>query len=276
MVVGSEVRAWRPAVPGVAEVFHARFTDHAYPAHTHDTWTLLIVDDGAVTYDLDRHQHGALRTSVTLLPPHVAHDGRAARAGGFRKRVVYLEDAETGLAEPDLLGRAVDRPAVDDALLRRRVAQLHDVLAVPGEEVAAASRLTLVVDRLVAHLRGLDPTPEPRRDPTLARSLRDLIDARVPAGLGLDEAGALLHAHPTHLVRAFTAEFGLPPHRYLTGRRVDAARRLVLEGTPLVEVATAAGFHDQAHLSRHFVRLLGTTPGRFAGRAGPRARDRRA
>ena len=56
------VRAWRPAVPGVTEVFHARFTEHAYPSHTHDAWTLLIVDDGAVRYDLDRHEHGALPT----------------------------------------------------------------------------------------------------------------------------------------------------------------------------------------------------------------------
>ncbi|MEK8105019.1 AraC family ligand binding domain-containing protein [Micromonospora sp. M12] len=39
------------------------------PRHIHDVWTLLIVDDGAVRYDLDRHRHGALRTSVTLLPP---------------------------------------------------------------------------------------------------------------------------------------------------------------------------------------------------------------
>ncbi|HSK60888.1 MAG TPA: AraC family ligand binding domain-containing protein, partial [Actinomycetospora sp.] len=91
-----EVRAWRPAVPGITEVFHARFTEHAYPPHTHDAWTLLIVDAGAVRYDLDRHEHGALPTSVTLLPPHVAHDGRSARPGGFRKRVVYLDDTALG------------------------------------------------------------------------------------------------------------------------------------------------------------------------------------
>jgi transcriptional regulator GlxA family with amidase domain len=29
-------------------------------------------------------------------------------------------------------------------------------------------------------------------------------------------------------------------------------------------VATAVGFHDQAHLHRHFTRLVGTTPGRYA------------
>lgn len=71
----AEVRAWRPAVPGIMEVFHAHFTDHAYPMHVHDSWTLLIVDDGAVRYDLDRHEHGALDSMVTLLPPSVPHNG---------------------------------------------------------------------------------------------------------------------------------------------------------------------------------------------------------
>jgi AraC-like DNA-binding protein len=261
--MSEDVRAWRPAVPGITEVFHAHFVEHAYPSHTHDAWTLLIVDDGAVRYDLDRHEHGALPASVTLLPPHVAHDGRSARPGGFRKRVVYLDDA--ALTGPSLIGRAVDRPAFDDPLLRHRVDQLHRVLDRPGEELAAQTRLAFITERLAAHL-GHPPADVARRDPGLAHRLRDLLDARLPAGLTLDEAAAVLHAHPTHLVRAFTAEFGLPPHRYLTGRRIDLARRLVLGGMAPASVATAAGFHDQAHLTRHFRRVVGTTPGRFAAR----------
>lgn len=62
------IRAWRPAVAGVAEVLHATFPEHAYPAHAHDTWTLLLVDSGTVRYDLERHEHGALGDRVTLLP----------------------------------------------------------------------------------------------------------------------------------------------------------------------------------------------------------------
>lgn len=262
-----QVRAWRPAVPGVTEVFHAHFVEHAYPSHTHEAWTLLIVDDGAVRYDLDRHEHGALPSSVTLLPPHVAHDGRSARPGGFRKRVVYLDDAALRAPDgPALEGRAVDRPALADPVLRRRVDQLHHALDHPGEELAAQSRLAFITERLAAHL-GEQPRPH-RQDPGLARRLRELLDARLVDGLGLDEAARVLHAHPTHLVRAFTAEFGLPPHRYLTGRRVDAARRLVLGGMPPATVATAVGFHDQAHLTRHFRRVTGTTPGRFARGGG--------
>ncbi|GIF76155.1 AraC family transcriptional regulator [Asanoa siamensis] len=269
---GQRLRAWRPAVPGIAEVLHARFVTHAYPPHTHDAWTLLVVDDGAIRYDLDRHGHGAVADQVTLLPPDVPHDGRAATPGGFVKRVVYLDADVVGR---DLTGAAVDHPALADPLLRRRVTELHRVLDGPGEELQAESRLALVVDRLRGHLGApAHREPEPRR---LARDLRDLLDAHVDTGITLETAAARLGgAHPTHLVRAFTASFGLPPHAYLVGRRVDRARALLLAGQPPAQVAAAAGFYDQAHLTRTFRRYLGTTPAKFARSAArrPAAPDR--
>jgi hypothetical protein len=88
--------AWRPSVAGISEVFHAHFVDHVYPVHTHSAWTLLIVDDGGIRFDLDRHHHGAAGSTVTVLPPDVPHDGRSATHGGFRKRVLYLERSVLG------------------------------------------------------------------------------------------------------------------------------------------------------------------------------------
>jgi AraC-like DNA-binding protein len=246
-------------VPGVSEVLHARFVVHAYPPHTHDVWTLLIVDDGAIRFDLDHREHGAIPARVTLLPPHVAHTGRSGTDGGFVKRVVYLE---TSVLAADLIGRVVRSPDLVDPPLRRRIGELHRVLGRPGGELDAESRLALVRDRLHHHLAPGQPrTPAPSG---LAGDLRDLLDARLREGLTLREAGRLLHAHPDSLVRAFTAAFGLPPHRYLTGRRLDAARRRLLDGEPPAAVATAVGFHDQAHLTRHFTRLLASTPARYA------------
>ncbi|GAA1973403.1 helix-turn-helix domain-containing protein [Kitasatospora viridis] len=263
-MVSEEVSAWRPAVPGVVEVLHAHFTDHAYPMHVHDAWTVLIVDDGAVRYDLDRHQRGTPDGTVSLLPPQVPHNGSPATAGGFRKRVLYLDMTQL---DAQFIGPAVDGPDLDDPLLRTRVAQLHGTLAAPGDEFEAESRLALISERLRANLRPrLRTAPEPVAH-GLAGDLRDLLDARLLEPTTLDQAAALLHAHPTHLIRAFSAAYGIAPHQYLTSRRVDLARRLLLGGRPAGEVATAAGFYDQSHLTRHFKRVLGTTPGRFA-RAG--------
>ncbi|HEX7745372.1 MAG TPA: AraC family transcriptional regulator [Micromonosporaceae bacterium] len=256
--------AWRPAVPGVTEVFHAHFVDHVYPAHVHAVWTLLIVDDGVIRYDLYRHRHGAVPATVTLLPPYVPHDGRSAVPGGFHKRVLYLDRS---VLPEGLVGAAVDRPSVTDRLLRDRIHRLHQDLGLPGEELAAESRLVFVAERLRAHLRRR-PSDRPVGPPGVAERLRELLEARVDRGIGLREAADALGAHPTHLVRSFTARYGLPPHRYLTGRRVELARRLLLDGRPPAEAASAAGFYDQAHLTRHFVRHVGVTPGRFARGAG--------
>ncbi|GGX28629.1 AraC family transcriptional regulator [Streptomyces malachitofuscus] len=260
------VSAWRPRVPGVVEVFHARFTEYAYPMHVHDAWTLLIVDDGAVRYDLDRHEHGTPHDTVTLLPPHVPHNGAPATADGFRKRVLYLD---TGRLGDDLIGAAVDRPDLRDPLLRRRVGQVHSALVRPGDELEAESRLTLVGERLREHLRSREGAGEVRRDPVLARRLRELLDERVVEGLTLEEAGGLLSAHPAHLVRAFSGAYGIAPHQYLMSRRVGRARRLLLEGRSPSGVAVATGFYDQAHLTRHFRKLVGVTPGRYRATGAP-------
>lgn len=256
-----EVSAWRPRVPGVVEVFHAHFTEYAYPMHVHEAWTLLIVDDGAVRYDLDRHEHGTPHDTVSLLPPHVPHNGSPATPHGFRKRVLYLDGTHLG---DDLIGPAVDGPDLRDPLLRQRVGQLHTALAQPGDELEAGSRLTFVGERLRAHLRPGVSAPGPRRDPALARRLRELLDERVTEGLTLEEAATLVQAHPAHLVRAFSGAYGIAPHQYLTSRRVDRARRLLLEGRTPGETAALTGFYDQAHLTRHFRKLVGVTPGRYA------------
>ncbi|WP_307836781.1 helix-turn-helix transcriptional regulator [Acrocarpospora phusangensis] len=253
------VKAWRPAVKGIAEVLHARFTEHAYPMHVHSSWTVLIIDSGAVRYDLDRHEHGALTKLVTLLPPYVPHNGRAADGHGFRKRVLYLDRSQ--LAD-HLIGPAVDHPAIVDPTLRGRIDHLHHTLTSPGDELEAETTLTLIRDRLLHHLSRTHP--HAGTDPRLAHRLRDLLDSRIREGLTLDEAAQLLSRHPTHLVRAFSREFAMAPHQYLTARRVDRARRLLLQGLPASIVAVETGFYDQPHLTRHFKRILGVSPARYA------------
>ncbi|WSQ62618.1 AraC family transcriptional regulator [Streptomyces sp. NBC_01217] len=261
-----EISAWRPPVAGVVEVFHAHFTEHAYPMHVHDAWTLLIVDDGAVRYDLDRHERGTPRDTVSLLPPQVPHNGSPATSRGFQKRVLYLDMTQL---DESFIGAAVDNPDLAEPVLRRRVGQLHTALANPGDEFEAESRLAFISERLREHLRPGPPSGSAGPDRGIAQSLRDLLDERLLEGIALDEAARLVHAHPTHLVRAFSGAFGIAPHQYMMSRRVDLARRLLLDGQPPGEVATAAGFYDQSHLTRHFKRVVGITPGRYARTGTP-------
>jgi AraC-like DNA-binding protein len=259
------IRAWKPPIPGVREVLHARFTDHAYPLHTHDAWTLFIVDDGAVRYDLGRHERLAAPSMVSVLPPHVAHDGRPAREGGYRKRVIYLEPEVLG---ESAVGRSVDRPVVLATGLRGEVAALHDALGCIDDALDAETRLAFVVERIRASF-GLDRTPSADTAPhDAAEALRAFLDARRFDQVTLSEASTAIGSTLTQAARAFSDTFGISPHAYVIGRRLDAARTRILDGEPLADVAASVGFCDQAHLTRRFKRFLGVTPGRFARARG--------
>ena len=253
------VRAWKPVVAGVHEVFHARFVDYAYPPHVHDAWTVFLVDDGWIRYDLETRHRGAGGEGVFILPPNVVHDGRAGAHGGFRKRVLYLS---TDVLDERLIGPAVDRPDIPGPALRQAVHALHRALGHPDDALEAESRLALVGDRLRAHLTatlpGTGSSPQ-----GLAGDLRDLLEERLFERTTLAQAGRDLGASPSHLVRCFTDSFGIAPHRYVTARRIDAARRRLLDGEPIALVAAEVGFYDQAHFSRQFKRHVGTSPGRY-------------
>ena len=255
------IRAWKPVISGVREVLHGRFATHAYPPHTHDVWTLFIVDDGAIRYDLDRHSRAALPSMVSILPPHVVHDGRPATDRGYRTRVLYLEADVLG---ERLIGPAVDRPVIAEPGLRQAVAQLHDRLACVDDALEAEVRLATVAERIRASFGespASPPVPGPRE---LAERLRSHLDAHLFEPLTMAAAAEAIGASPAHLARAFSDAFGIAPHAYVLGRRLEAARDRILGGQSLADVAAEVGFVDQAHLTRRFRRFLGTTPGRFA------------
>ena len=65
-------------------------------------------------------------------------------------------------------------------------------------------------------------------------------------------------------LRAFKRRYGLPPHAYQLCLRISRARRLLLAGAAPADVAAQCGFVDQSHFNRHFKRILGVTPMKYA------------
>ena len=135
------------------------------------------------------------------------------------------------------------------------------------------ARLSFVAERIAGHLGHWPPRRGP--EPHLAGQLRELLDECLAEPVTLGAAAAQLGRSVPHLVRSFTREFGVSPHAYLIGRRVDAARRALLQGARPADVAADLGFYDQAHFTRHFKRHVAVTPARFARAGAMRSRTGR-
>jgi len=66
-----------------------------------------------------------------------------------------------------------------------------------------------------------------------------------------------------HLSRTFRHETGSSLHNFHVLLALHQAKAFLRAGMPAVEAALAAGFYDQAHLNREFVRTFGMTPVAF-------------
>ena len=96
------------------------------------------------------------------------------------------------------------------------------------------------------------------------RRVCDYIDAHLSDNIELAELSQIAGLSIFHFARQFKHSEGTTPHHYLVSRRIARAKEL-LAGTNLSvsEVAFAAGFVDQSHLTRHYRQILGITPGQF-------------
>jgi AraC family transcriptional regulator len=168
----------------------------------------------------------------------------------------------------------VEVAAVCDANAERILLSLLPELGTDGlggELYAESLATALAVQLLRVHSslgerakRRMDQEPRHGLPPRSLRLVLDYVEANLAGDLSLAELAAVAGVSPRHLLRLFKRSTGLPPHRYVIGRRVEQAKGL-LSGSdaPLWRVAKACGFAHQQHLSTHFKRLVGVSPGRY-------------
>ncbi|MFC0351772.1 helix-turn-helix domain-containing protein [Undibacterium danionis] len=92
----------------------------------------------------------------------------------------------------------------------------------------------------------------------------DFLEQNLNEELTLSQLAACSNMSTSHFVREFSACFGETPHRYILRKRLDIARKRLIETQiPITELAMELGFHDASHLSRAFNRQFGSAPSEF-------------
>jgi AraC-like DNA-binding protein len=251
-------------------LLQAHYVRHAYPRHSHDYYVICLIDRGRQSFMHEGRKYFTPAGGLILINPGEVHTGEAADAGGFTMRCLYPTLAHMQAAVFDLTGHHQELPQftrvrVDDRWAQARVSALHAALARGAGALECESRFTWTLQQLIGRYgeaRAHPPALGNERE--AVRRARRYIDERFAEGVSLAEIAAHVALSPYHLLRAFRAEIGLPPHAYLDNVRIRHAERLIAAGKPLAEVSAETGFSSQSHLTRQFKRLIGVTPGQYA------------
>lgn len=135
--------------------------------------------------------------------------------------------------------------------------RLHDAVC------AGADRLSVEValaEAIATFARLGNATTEHTRP---VRRAMEYLRERLAEPITLDDLATHAALDKFHLCRAFRAQIGMPPHAYLTHLRIQRARELLSQGVRASDLAPRVGLYDQSLLTRHFRRIVGTTPARY-------------
>jgi AraC-like DNA-binding protein len=285
---GDWARYWR-AADSPLEAMHAHFERHVYHRHSHDTYSLGVTDVGAQSFTCRGAAHTSAAGMVMAFNPDDPHDGQATDGSGFTYRMIHIGPELVSAVLADAADRPVGLPlfadpVVSDPVLAARLRRLHGALLGDATGLRRDELLTAVVlaaarvsrgatARTASGLTQLPAGAGPSRPgragagPADARRVagraRDLIAGRYRDDLTAADLAAAAGRSRFAVHRAFTHVYGMPPSDYQRQLRLREARALIAAGTPISEAAVLAGFADQSHLSRWFVRYYGVTPGRY-------------
>ena len=208
--------------------------------------TLQLKEPGQIHRDLSRSSPGTFQ--LVSFDARLIESAGMASGLGARPRLAAVQ-----IASGDARERAFRR--LHDLVSRENA----DSFAV---EVAIAEAVATFASYLVdANARRAASVPRPRASVQRARAF--LLE-HLAEPVTLDALSDHARADKFHLCRAFTAETGLPPYAFLTHARIARARVLLRRGVRPSELAPLIGFCDQSQMHRHFVRIVGCTPGEYA------------
>jgi len=232
----------------------ASLPPEAVTEHSHDNAHFILpLADGYRS--LARDPLAPIRTlfgagSAIYNPPGVVHRDCFDVAGGLFLSVSAPADLPAGLSHPALL-----RGEAETAM--RRLVGLS-VRGAPGNELAIEQASLTLADAVVPSLEASQHAPD-----WLIRAAEMVDDLACAPGLEIraiaDEAGV----HPVYLARSWRRNLGRSPSSAIRHRRADHATQGLIRNMDLAEAAAGAGYADQSHMTREYVRIFGVTPGAF-------------
>jgi AraC family transcriptional regulator len=236
-------------------------------------WIVALHTGGA---SVDRIGAGRLHGSRstpglgTIRPPGVSDTYRPR--GPFRCTTAHVSAHKVqaiaeGMGLPRLPDAVPYRFGVQDVLVSSILSALSREIEAPAQHGSLlADRLieSLVIAILRIPRPDLPPGTAPRLGAGALARVRERIEEWIARPIAVADLAAEAGLSPFHFARAFKHSTGTTPHRYVTERRIERAKALLLDGDlPICRVALESGFTSQQHFTGQFRRFAGAPPARY-------------
>lgn len=246
----------------------AEFKTQCFSKHVHEGYCIGVIEQGAQRFYRSGGHHIASENCIILVNADQLHDGQTATESGWKYQAIYPLEHLFSTLLTDMSGSAslpfFKAPVVSDRELANELRQLFELFSNSQNVLQIEAFWYQVTGKLVQrHAGGLKNTVNVHRDNGASQLICEYLNANLSDSVTTAELAALTGRNPYYLIRSFQKTMGLPPHAWQIQRRLQKATALLKTGLSATDAGQTVGFNDQSHFTRHFLRMWGTTPGRF-------------
>ena len=248
------------------ELHHGRYAALAFPKHSHDEYVIGLNYSGIEQVWLDGKSFDVPPGKITVYNPGEVQASSCQAEDGWEFKSLYLDHQAVAEALGDDWAtggqREINLPLIDDPVLFTLLDRLDTQALVTATEDQHCLMIDFIGRLFTSYGRARRPGRLERGHPSLRRVAAYIHD-HLTETIRLEDLASLAGLSPYHLLRAYRAATGFPPHQYQLQLRIRQAKQMLRSGRQIADIAADLGFVDQGHLHRLFRRIVGVTPGQY-------------
>lgn len=252
------------------------YSEDVVGLHSHTYYEIIFIRSGNLQYLLGTKRYRLRRGDILIIPPGVSHQPLFLEKliEPYDRYVLWLSDDFIKL----LNSINIDKQPVDPVILR--TSSLHNDAISEFEKMfrkgvneslrqdagwqtaLIANTLSLLVLIRRAFLNNGIPLPKPEKQ-ELIDEIMSYVDDNLSKQITIKNTARHFLVSESTISQLFAKRLNVSFYKFVTQRRLIAAKELILNDEPINEVASKVGFNDYSSFYRAFKSQLGISPATY-------------
>jgi len=242
------------------------FESGVFNRHFHEEYSIGLICNGSHSFSTKERKYTIQKDIIRIINPYELHSTHESSWSyiNFMPTIDLLNTVASDMSMNNVeKDYRVFKPVIDDSIAVMRFRSLFFALEENNDSFSIESSVIEFFSYLINRhsIESLERIEHNRKaTPNLMRALEYINEFYCDSNISLAEVSQIAELSKFHFIRQFKKIFGVTPAYYLKIKRINKAKKLLMQNAPLSQIAYACGFFDQSHFTKTFREFFGYPP----------------